>query len=180
LTVAVHNRRARLVIGRLQKHFEELRRSRVIVLPVTEKLTSILLEKPIEIAEPIQALGLNSHPEPRISQERAARRSGFLVGTINRDDNFEIPKGLALQTIERLNDVLRALVDRHPDGDARMRQTLLLGAQVAALECAGTELTSQDNSPGTHFSKVGRHRQLPRIDRVELACRGHANVVAAV
>jgi hypothetical protein len=85
-----------------------------------------LLEEPIEIAEPVQPFGLNNHPEAGISQKRAARRSSFLIGTVNGDDDFKILKALTLQTIECLSDVLHALVDRYPNGDARTRQVLLL------------------------------------------------------
>jgi hypothetical protein len=93
-----------------------------------------LLEEPIEIAEPVQPFGLNNHPEAGISQKRAARRSSFLIGTVDGDDDFEILKGLTLQTIERLGDVLHALIDRYPDGDARTRQALLL--LLGAWACA--------------------------------------------
>jgi len=37
----------------MQEHFEKLWRCGVVVLSVTEKLLQILLQKPVEIADPV-------------------------------------------------------------------------------------------------------------------------------
>ena len=60
------------------------------MLSVTEEFPQVLLEKPVEIADPVQPLVMDNHPEPIIDQERPAGDSGFLIVTIDRDDCFEI------------------------------------------------------------------------------------------
>jgi hypothetical protein len=66
------------------------------VLTVTKELMQILLKKPIEIANPIEAVRMDLHAESRISQERLAGRSCFFVTSIDGDKSLEIAEGLSL------------------------------------------------------------------------------------
>ena len=81
------------------------------MLPVTEKLVQILLQNPVEISNPVQPMGMNDHAESRIGQEGVASGSGFQIITVNRDDGFEISKGLSLQAIQSFWDEIGAVVD---------------------------------------------------------------------
>ena len=69
------------------------------MLSVTENFLNILPQKPVEIADPVQTLGMNNHAESRIGQEGAASGSRFLIITINRDDGFKIAERLSLEAI---------------------------------------------------------------------------------
>jgi hypothetical protein len=53
LTVTVDSRGVGIPIRDMQEHFEKLWRCGVVVLSVTEKLLQILLQKPVEIADPV-------------------------------------------------------------------------------------------------------------------------------
>jgi hypothetical protein len=125
LTVAVDGRGVRLPIRDLQEHFEKLWGCGVVMLSVTEKLLQILLQKPVKIADPAQPFGVNDHAEPWIHQEGAASGSRFQIATINRDDDFEIAKGLSLQAIKTLGDEISAPIDWQSHRDARSQLHLL-------------------------------------------------------
>jgi hypothetical protein len=122
LTVEVDGRGVRFLICGLQQDFEKLWRCGVVMLPVTEKLLQILLQKPVEIADPVQPLGMNDHAESRIDQEGATSGSRFRITTVNRDDDFEIVEGLSLQAIKSFGDEIGALIDWQSHSDARCRQ----------------------------------------------------------
>ena len=81
------------------------------MLSVTEKLMQILLQKPVEISDPVQPMGMNDHAESRIGQEGTASGSGFQIITVDRDDSFEISKGLSLHAIQSFWDEIGAPVD---------------------------------------------------------------------
>src|SRR5262245_680018 len=66
LTIAVYGCGVRFVIGGLQKNFKKLWRRGVIMLSVTDKLFRILLQKPVEIGDPIPPPGLDDHAKSRI------------------------------------------------------------------------------------------------------------------
>ena len=77
LTVAIDGRGIRFLIRGLQQDFEKFWCGGVVMLSVTEKLLQILLQKPVEIADPVQPLGMHDHAESRIGQEGAASGSRF-------------------------------------------------------------------------------------------------------
>jgi hypothetical protein len=101
-----------LPIRRFQENFEKLRRGRVVMLSVTEEFPQILLQKPVEIADPIEPFGVNDHAEPRIGQKRAAGGSRRRIVAVDRDDSLKIAGGLSLQAIESLCDEMAAFIDR--------------------------------------------------------------------
>jgi hypothetical protein len=118
LTVAVDRRSVWILIGTAQKHFKKIWRCGVIMLSVTKKLPQILLQKPVEIAEPVQPLRMNDHAESRINQEGATCCSRFRIGTIHGDDGFKISERLPLQGIKGFGDEIRALIDWQSHSDA--------------------------------------------------------------
>jgi hypothetical protein len=118
LTIAVDSGGVRFVIRGPQQNFKKLWPRGVVVLSVTEKLPQILLQKPVEVAEPVQPLGMNDHVETWIDQEGAAGFGRFCIATINRDDGFEIADGLSLQAIKSLSDEIGALIDWQSYSDA--------------------------------------------------------------
>src|SRR5262249_27637594 len=122
LTIAVYGCGVRFLIGGLQKLFEKLCRRGVIMLSVTEKFFQILLQKPVEIADPVEPLRLHDHAESRIGQERAASCSCFSIARIYRDDGFEIAESLLLQAFKTLGDEIHALINGQSNSDARSRQ----------------------------------------------------------
>ena len=65
------------LIGGVQQDFEKVWLCGVVMLSVTEKLLQILLQKPIEISDPVQPMGMNDHAESWIGQEGTASGSGF-------------------------------------------------------------------------------------------------------
>jgi hypothetical protein len=115
----------------LQKNLEKLWRCGVIVLPVTEKFLQILLQKPIEITDPVQSLGMHDHAESWIAEKRATSGRRFRIVTVNRDDGFEIAEGLSLQAIKSFGDEIGALVDWQSHSDARCRYMASPSAQVS-------------------------------------------------
>jgi hypothetical protein len=119
LTVAVNGSGGWFPIGGLQEHFEKLWRCSVVMLPVAEELLQILLQKPVEIAEPVQPLGMHDHAESRIDQEGTASSSRFRIATVNRDDGFKIAECLSLQAIKSLGDQIGTLIDWQSHSDAR-------------------------------------------------------------
>jgi hypothetical protein len=122
LTIAIDSRGFWLLLCGLQKYLEEIRRRRVVMLPITEKLLQILLQKPVEIANPVQPLRMNDHTEPGIAQEGAAKSSGFSIPAINRDDHFEISECLSLQAFKAIGDEIDPFIDWHSHRNARNRQ----------------------------------------------------------
>jgi hypothetical protein len=122
LTVAVDSCGIRFLIRGLQEDFKKLEGCGVVMLSVTEKFPLILLQKPVEIADPIQPLRVNDHSEPRIGQERLARGSSLRVVAVNRDDGFEITEGLSLQAIKTFGDEIGGPIDWQSYGDAWSRQ----------------------------------------------------------
>jgi hypothetical protein len=122
LTVTVDSRGVRFPIRGFQEHFEKRWRCGVVVLSVTEKLPQILLQKPVEIADPVQPLGMNHHAESWIGQEGTASGSCFRITAVNRNDGFEIAEGLSLQAIKSLGDEIGALIDWQSHSDAWRRQ----------------------------------------------------------
>ena len=141
------------------QNFEKFWRCGVVMLSVTEKLLQILLQKPVEIADPVQSLRMHDHAESRIGQERAASGGRFLIVAVNRDDGFEIAEGLSLQTIKSFGDEIGALIDWQSHSDARCRQIASPSVQLAA----GT------NPLGADFREVRRHGELSGVDGVEAA-----------
>jgi len=131
LAVAINRGSVRFLICDSQKDFEKLWRCGVVVLPVTEKLLQILLQKPVEITDPIQSLRMHDHAEAWIGQKGAASGSRFPIVTVNRDDGFEIAEGLSLQAIKRLGDEIGAPVDWQSHSDARWRQMASPSVQVS-------------------------------------------------
>jgi hypothetical protein len=119
LAVAVDGRRVRLLIRGSQQDFEKLWRCGVIVLSVTEKLLQVLLQKPVEIADPVQPRGLDDHAESRIYQEGATSGSRCSIVTVNGNNGFEIAEGLSLQAIKSFGDEIGALIDWQSHSDAR-------------------------------------------------------------
>jgi hypothetical protein len=111
----------RFLICGSQKDFEKLWRCGIIVLPVTEKFIQIPLQKPIEITDPIQSLGMHDHAEPWIAQKGTTSRSRFSIVTVNRDDGFEIAESLSLQALKSLGDEIGTLIDWQSHSDARCR-----------------------------------------------------------
>ena len=91
------------------------------MLPITKELLQILLKKPIEIANPIEAVRMDDHSESRIGQEGSAGDSCFLVTPINGDNGLEVAEGLSLQTIESFGNEISTLIDWQSHGDARCR-----------------------------------------------------------
>ena len=89
------------------------------MLSVTEKLLQILLQKPVEIADPVQPLAVHDHAKSWIGQERAASGSRFRIVTVNRDDGFKIAEGLSLQTIKSFRNEIGALINWQSNSDAR-------------------------------------------------------------
>ena len=166
LTVAVNGRGVRFLIGRAQKNFEKLWRCGVVMLSVAKKLLQILLQKPIEIANPVQSFRMHDHPESWIGKKGAASGSRLLIVTINRDDGFEIAERLLLQAIQSLGDEIGAFVDWQSHSDARCRQLASPSVQLAG----GT------NPLGTDFCEVWRHGELSGIDGVEPAFRSDADL----
>jgi hypothetical protein len=122
LTVRHYGRGLRFLIRGLQQKFEKLWRCGVVMLPVTEKLLQILLQKPVEIADPVQPLGMNNHAESWIDQEGAAGGSRLRIATVNGDNCFEIAEGLSLQTLKAFGDKVGALIDRQSYSNAWGRQ----------------------------------------------------------
>ena len=111
LAVAIDSRGFRFRIRGSQQDLEKFWCGSVVMLSVTEKLVQILLEKPVEISDPVQPLGMNDDAESRISQEGAASGRRFRIVTVDRDDGFEIAKGLSLQAIKSFTDEIGAFVD---------------------------------------------------------------------
>ena len=72
------------------------------MLSVTEKLLQILLQKPVEITNPVQSFRMHDHAKSWIGQEGAASGSRFHIVTVNRNDGFEVAEGLPLQAIQEL------------------------------------------------------------------------------
>src|SRR5215831_16092478 len=140
------------------------------MLPVAEKLAQILLQKPIEIAGPVQPLGMNDHSESWINQEGAAGGSRFRIATVNRDDGFEIAEGLSLQAIKCLSNEISALVDWQSHSDAWRQTTLLL------LFCSAGGL----NPLRADFRVVRHHGELSWVDRVEAPYGGDAYLEATM
>jgi hypothetical protein len=66
------------------------------MLPITEKLPKVLLQKPVEIAHPVQPPGMDDHAKSRIGEEWVTNGSRFSIIGINRDDGFEIAESLLL------------------------------------------------------------------------------------
>ena len=141
------------------RDFEKVWRCGVVMLSVTEKLLQILLQKPVEIADPVQPLGMNDHAESRIDQEGAASGSRFRIVTVNRDDGFEIAEGLSLQAIKSFGDEIGALIDWQSHSDARCRQ-------IASPSCS---LAGGTNPLGADFREVRHHGELSGVDGVEAA-----------
>jgi hypothetical protein len=100
------------------------------MLSVTEKFLQILLQKPVEITDPVQPLGMNDHAESRIDQEGAASGSRFRIATVDRNNGFEISEGLSLQGIKSSADEIGALIDWQSYSDARCRQTAFSFSEV--------------------------------------------------
>jgi hypothetical protein len=78
-----------------------------------------VLQKPVEITDPIQTFGMNHHAKSGIDQKWPAGSSRFLIATINRDDRFEIAEGLSLQAIKTLGDEVGTFINGQSDSDAR-------------------------------------------------------------
>jgi hypothetical protein len=118
-------RRCRQLDPVSQKDFEKLWRGSVVVLPVTKKLFQILLQKPVEITDPVQSLRMHDHAKSWIGQKRATGFSRFPIVTVNRDDSFEVAERLLLQAIKSLSDEIGAPVDWHSHSDARRHQVVI-------------------------------------------------------
>jgi hypothetical protein len=98
------------------------------MLPVTKELLQILLKKPIEIADPVQAARMDLHAESRIGEERLASDSCFFVTPINGDNSLEVAEGLSLQAIKAFGDEIGALINWQSHSDAWGRHCVSLGA----------------------------------------------------
>ena len=140
------------------------------MLSVAKELTEILVEKPIEIASPVQSFRLHNHPESWIGQKRATGGSGLLIAAVDRDDGFEIAKRLLLQALQSFADKIGAVVNWHSHSNARRRQLASPLVQLAR----GT------NPLGTNFCEVRRHGELSWIDGVEPPFRSDADFETAM
>jgi hypothetical protein len=96
LAIGIDRGSVRLLICHAQEDFEKLCRCSVIVLPVTEKFLQILLQKPVEIPDPVQSIRMHDHAEPWIGQKGMTRFSRFVIVTVNGDNGFEIMERLSL------------------------------------------------------------------------------------
>jgi hypothetical protein len=120
-TVAVQGCGVRILFRGLQEHFEKLWRCGVVMLSVTEKFLQILLQKPVEVPDPVQTVGMNDHAESRIDQEGTAGGSRFRIVTVNGDEGLEIAEGLSLQAMKSVGDEIGTLIDRQSHSNARCR-----------------------------------------------------------
>src|SRR5207248_7764311 len=104
LAIAIDSRGFSFLLRGLQKHFEELWRCRIVMLPITEKFVQLLLEEPVKIADPVQPVRMHDQTETRIGQEGTASGSGFRIAIVNRDDHFKVAERLSLQAIKTFGD----------------------------------------------------------------------------
>ena len=91
------------------------------------------------------------------AQERPAFLGGFLVVSVDRDDDVEIPEGLLLQRSQRFPNLADPSVDGYSN---RYRVSARLLAE------SGLLLGAAAYAPGAFLCEIRRHRQLARIDRM--------------
>ena len=87
------------------------------MLAVAEELAQGLSQQPVEVAVPVEALGLHGQREPLVGEERLAGPGALLVCSIHRDDDVEVGEGLRLQRAEARSHLVRAAEDRNADRD---------------------------------------------------------------
>ena len=124
LAVGIDDRRIGTPIGDGEQLLEEVGSGRIVVLPIAEERAGGLLQQPAEVADPVEAFGLDDHAEAAIGEEGTAGLGADLVIAIDRDDDLEVGERLRLEGAKRLGDEVLAVKERHANSDASSQSSL--------------------------------------------------------